>query len=71
MIETKAAFSADQVQAVLFVLGSLAISNIASLVGAVWSHFRRIAKMRRDINIAFQKIRALEEENQNKETKSV
>lgn len=45
-------------------LGSLVLSNAGLIVGAILSHFRRLRRMRTDLNRAFERIRALEEKQQ-------
>lgn len=44
-------------------IGSLVFSNAGLIIGAVVSHFRKIAKMRSDLNEAFRRIRDLENNN--------
>lgn len=62
MIGTSASFSNEQVQAVVALVATLALSNLANIVGAAWAFFRRIRKMRYDINQAHEKIRRLEQQ---------
>jgi hypothetical protein len=42
-----------------FMVGSLIVSNAGLLVGAVVSHFKRLRKMRSDIDAAWIEIRLL------------
>lgn len=61
-------FTPEQLQAFLFVLASLVITNIGGILGAVFEYFRRVRKIRRDVNQAFMRIRALEEKQNQKQS---
>ncbi|KYG65264.1 hypothetical protein AZI87_11965 [Bdellovibrio bacteriovorus] len=64
-MESVRAVIGDQnlVSAFWMVIGSVVLSNIGLLVGAAVSHFRKIQKMRKDINEAHRLIRILRNQN--------
>jgi bacteriorhodopsin len=55
----------DLVEKFFYVIGFLALTNISTVLGGVFSYFRRIKRMRRDINNAFAMIRTLKDEVKN------
>jgi hypothetical protein len=55
----------DLVEKFFYVLAILLLTNITTVLGGVFSHFRRIKRMRRDINNAFAMIRTLKDEIKN------
>ena len=61
MLEQKAQlFTEEQIRGFFYVIGALVLTNISAVLGAVFQYFRRIWKLKTDLNFAHNKIRLLE-----------
>ena len=53
-------FSAEQLKAFFWVIMVLVVSNLGTVLGAVVQYFRKMKRLRFDLDQAHQKIRILE-----------
>ncbi len=56
----------NMLRAFWLMAGSLVLSNAGLIVGAIVAHVRKVNKLRTDLNKAFERIRALENQGEKK-----